>query len=115
MFFSEWGVMVNNEDALNYAINLITLHNSSYTEPLKRLVAYSVFDFEGNLYMIIGNGGNPTLSSAFLLANNDGLQIFYPAKKPVWWGREAEREYLWNPDRSLPDCPDFPTADIFNL
>lgn len=115
MYFSEWGIKINNTESLVYAINLINLHNSSFTDPSKRIIAYSVFDYDGNIYMTVGNGGNSLLSTAFLSTNNDGLEIYYPLKKPSWWNNEFGKEYLWSPDRSLPDCSLFPSSDIFDL
>ncbi len=114
MYFSEWGMTINNVELLDYTISLITLHNSSFIDSSKRLVVYSVFDYGGSFYMVIGNGGDSTLTSAFFAANNNGVVIHYPLKKPTWWNKESEREYLWNPDRSSPDCPDFPSHDIYD-
>lgn len=114
MYFSEWGIIINDANSLEYAINLVNLHNTSFLDPSKRIVVYSVFCNQDNVYMMIGNGGDPTLTSAFFAANNDRLIIHYPLKKPAWWDNESEREYIWNPDRTSPDCPHFPNStDIF--
>lgn len=123
MYFSEWGIVVNDVSSLNYAINLITLHNSSFSDTSKRLIAYSVFDFNDNLYMVVGNGGDPTLTSTFFSVNNDELTMYYPEpcqithKKPEWWYKETGKEYLWNPEteQRSPDCPDYPPTSIFDL
>jgi hypothetical protein len=114
MYFSEWGIRIDSDQSLYRCIDLINLHNSSFRDASKFLIAYTVFDYEGVLYITLGNGGDPMLSNAFLAANNNGLEIYYSWNRPFWWNNESVKEIVWESDRSLPDNPEFPSIDIFD-
>jgi hypothetical protein len=109
MGFSEWGIMIKNDDDYKMVLDIISDHNTtSEYETGENIQIGGIFQYEGFYHLCVFNYGGHSFTSKFIrnqlreihFNKNQMLVIYYPYNKPCWWSEE--KEYIWRIDDKKP-------------